>query len=127
MRHIVSHLIWSYNENNYEEILHEIILFVGYFTVLNQKNQVKIELGMKPTIIQQLCNLSFNYFSDKSLMDILYPTLICCCYSNEKNRTVLTKELSGDMLRNYIEEKLNNSNCETKSSFICLLYTSRRG
>ena len=66
-----------------------------------------MELGTPPTILQQLCNLPFNYFSDKKLISILYPTLICCCFDNEKNKCVLTTELSADMLANYIQEKLN--------------------
>ena len=64
-----------------------------------------MELGTPPTILQQLCNLPFKYFSDKRLMEILYPTLICCCYENEKNKSVLTTEISSDLLANYIDEK----------------------
>lgn len=69
-----------------------------------------MELGTPPTILQQLCNLPFNYFSDKKLISILYPTLICCCFDNEKNKCVLTTELSSDMLANYIQEKLSEEN-----------------
>ena len=32
--------------------------------------------------------------------------MISCCYSNEKNKLVLTSELSCEMLTNYLEEKL---------------------
>ena len=67
-----------------------------------------MELGTPPTILQQLCNLPFNYFSDNKLISILYPTLICCCYGNEKNKCVLTTELSSDMLANFIHEKISD-------------------
>ncbi len=127
LRHISSYLIWYLNlssTNNSsitgtqanasnlsiikcEEVLHEIILLIGYFTVLNEENQVKIELGTPPTILQQLCNLSFKYFSDKKLILVLYPTLICCCFNNEKNKCVLTSELSAEMLANFIQEKIS--------------------
>ena len=128
LRHISSYLIWylNLNSNNSstngnitqtnvnnltnikcEEVLHEIILLIGYFTVLNEENQVKIELGTPPTILQQLCNLSFKYFSDKKLILVLYPTLICSCFNNEKNKCVLTSELSAETLANFIQEKIS--------------------
>ena len=69
-----------------------------------------MELGTPPTILQQLCNLPFNYFSDSKLISVLYPTLISCCYENEKNTFVLTTELSTDLLVNFVQEKLNDNN-----------------
>ncbi len=71
--------------------------------------KVKIELGTPPTILQQLCNLPFKYFSDKKLIAILYPTLICCCFENEKNKSVLETEVSSEILANFINEKLNDN------------------
>ena len=125
LRHISSYLIWYLNLNSTsnsnnngattmanvtnvkcDEVLHEIILLIGYCTVLNEENQIKIELGTPPTILQQLCNLSFKYFSDKKLILVLYPTLICCCFNNEKNKCVLTNELSAETLANFIQEKM---------------------
>ena len=46
-------------------------------------------------------------------MDILYPTLICCCYENEKNKSVLTTEISSDLLANFIDEKLADEKKES--------------
>ena len=67
-----------------------------------------MELGTPPTILQQLCNLPFNYFSDSKLICVLYPTLICFCYQNEKNKSVLSTEVSTDLLANFIEERFND-------------------
>ena len=137
LRHISSYLIWYLNLNTTsasnassvsnakcDEVLHEIILLIGYFTVLNEENQVKIELGTPPTILQQLCNLSFKYFSDKKLILVLYPTLICCCFNNEKNKCVLTSELSAEMLANFIKEKLNEdiSKLSLEGSYLKLFF-----
>ena len=66
-----------------------------------------MELGTPPTILQQLCNLPFEYFSDSRLISVLYPTLICFCYGNEKNKCVLSTEVSTDLLTNFIEEEIN--------------------
>ncbi|CAF1103729.1 unnamed protein product, partial [Brachionus calyciflorus] len=118
LRHISSYLIWYFKANNCEELLHEVILLIGYFTVLNSDNQLKIELGTPPTILQQLCNLSFNYFSDRRLISVLFPTLICCCYNNEKNKSVLTNELSPDMLVNFIQETCDKKDDKKEVLFL---------
>ena len=73
-----------------------------------------MELGTPPTILQQLCNLPFNYFSDIKLISVLYPTLICYCYENEKNRSVLAQEVSTDLLAHFIEEKINEAKITDK-------------
>ena len=39
-RHIASYLIWYCSHHNAEELLHEVILCVGYFSVRNSDNQV---------------------------------------------------------------------------------------
>ena len=39
-RHIASYLIWYSGHHLYEDLLHEVILCVGYFTVLHPDNQV---------------------------------------------------------------------------------------
>lgn len=46
-RHIVSSLLWYCTQHSAEELLHEVIICVGYFTVNhpdNQVNQLKLAL-----------------------------------------------------------------------------------
>ncbi|KAK3096644.1 hypothetical protein FSP39_001987 [Pinctada imbricata] len=105
-RHIASHLMWYCRHHVTEELLHEVVLSVGYFTVLNPDNQVVIQSGQSPTILQQLCSLPFQYFSDPRLTNVLFPTLMACCYNNQSNREILEQELSCVLLSNFIEEKL---------------------
>ena len=45
-------------------LLHELILAVGYFCVLNPHNQVLLTAGRSPTLVQLLCTLPFEYFSN---------------------------------------------------------------
>ncbi|XP_060557180.1 S phase cyclin A-associated protein in the endoplasmic reticulum-like isoform X3 [Ruditapes philippinarum] len=104
-RHIASYLIWYCSHHNAEELLHEVILCVGYFTVRNSDNQVVIQSGQPPTVLQQMCSLPFQYFSDPRLVNILFPTLISSCYNNQANREILEQELSCVLLSNFIEEK----------------------
>ncbi|PVD19353.1 hypothetical protein C0Q70_19841 [Pomacea canaliculata] len=89
-----------------EDLLHEVILCVGYFTVLHPDNQVLLQSGQPPTVLQQLCSLPFQYFSDPRLTHVLFPTLVACCYNNQSNRLILEQELSGALLSNFIEERL---------------------
>ncbi|KAK7009489.1 S phase cyclin A-associated protein in the endoplasmic reticulum-like isoform X1 [Biomphalaria glabrata] len=104
-RHIVSYLIWYCSHVTSEELLHEVVLCVGYFTVLHPDNQVIIQSGQPPTVLQQLCSLPFQYFSDPRLVAVLLPSLICCCYNNNSNRDILEQELSCALLANFVEER----------------------
>jgi len=65
--------------------------------------QVIIQSGQPPTVLQQLCSLPFAYFSDARLMNILFPTLVSCCYLVDRNREILQQELSCALLANFIE------------------------
>ncbi|XP_059161498.1 S phase cyclin A-associated protein in the endoplasmic reticulum-like isoform X2 [Physella acuta] len=104
-RHIASYLIWYCSHVTAEELLHEVVLCVGYFSVLHPDNQVIIQSGQPPTVLQQLCALPFQYFSDPRLVAVLLPTLICCCFNNNSNRDILEQELSCALLANFIEER----------------------
>ncbi|XP_077867715.1 S phase cyclin A-associated protein in the endoplasmic reticulum-like [Saccoglossus kowalevskii] len=105
-RHIATYLLWyCSNWRKNEDLVHEVILLVGYFTVLNPDNQLIVQLGNTPTLLQQLCSLPFQYFSDPRLMNILFPALIACCYGNVATKKILEQEMSCSLLATYIEEK----------------------
>ena len=65
--------------------------------------QAVLHAGQRPTILQQLCCLPFEYFSDPRLEEILLPTLISCCFQNSENRRILEQELSPVMLASFLE------------------------
>ena len=65
--------------------------------------QVIIQSGQPPTVLQQLCALPFQYFSDPRLTNVLFPTLVSCCYNNHLNREILEQDLSCALLANFIE------------------------
>ena len=61
-----------------EQLLHELILLIGYFTLEMPENQDQLSQTTVPgssQIIPTLCGLPFQYFSDKRLCSILYVTL----------------------------------------------------
>ncbi|KAL8623975.1 hypothetical protein ACOMHN_047195 [Nucella lapillus] len=65
--HMASYLILYSSHHLCED--HQVILCLGYFTLLHPDNQV---------VLQQLCSLPFQYFSDPRLTAVLFPALISC-------------------------------------------------
>ncbi|CAH8634601.1 unnamed protein product [Heterobilharzia americana] len=96
-----------------ENILHEAILCMGHLCALNLENQTNLQCGPSPNLLQRLLSLPFEYFSHRPLTDILYPTLIACCYQHIPNTTILESELSSSILANYIEERLLEKQMDT--------------
>ncbi|XP_035392113.1 S phase cyclin A-associated protein in the endoplasmic reticulum isoform X2 [Electrophorus electricus] len=103
-RHIVSSLLWYCSQNSSEELLHEIIICVGYFTVNHPDNQVIVQSGRQPSVLQKLCQLPFQYFSHPRLIRVLFPTLISACYDNPHNKVILKQEMSCVLLATFIQD-----------------------
>ena len=105
--HIFSYLLLyctSYLDTGPEdvrELLHELILQIGYFATLSAKNQDLLSRG-ETCVLQRLCALPIAYFTDKKLTNVLFPTLIAACYEHQQNLDVLQHEMSADMLLSYI-------------------------
>nr|XP_056721957.1 S phase cyclin A-associated protein in the endoplasmic reticulum [Euleptes europaea] len=108
-RHIVSSLLWHCSQHTCEGLLHEVIVCVGYFTVNHPDNQVIVQSGRHPTVLQKLCQLPFQYFSDPRLIKVLFPTLIAACYNNPQNKIILEQEMSCVLLATFIQDFTQNS------------------
>ena len=80
-----------------------IIVLVGYFAANHTDNQIIVQSGHQPSVLQQLCNLPFPYFSQPDLKLILFPTLISACHNNEANVGILTEEMSYQLLEDFIQ------------------------
>ncbi|CAN8004937.1 unnamed protein product, partial [Ixodes hexagonus] len=112
LRHIASFLLWYCSHWEERPLLNQVVLLVGHFAVLSPDNQAVIQSGEQPTLLQLLCTLPFEYFSDPELTQVLFPTLVSCCFGNEHNRAVLEQELSPVLLANYVEVS-ENGTCST--------------
>ncbi|MEQ2173818.1 hypothetical protein GOODEAATRI_001354 [Goodea atripinnis] len=102
-RHIGSSLLWYCTQHSSEELLHEVIICVGYFTVNHPDNQVIVQSGRQPSVLQKLCQLPFQYFSHPHLIRVLFPTLISACYNNSHNKVILQQEMSCVLLATFIQ------------------------
>uniref|UniRef100_A0A673ICH5 S phase cyclin A-associated protein in the endoplasmic reticulum-like n=1 Tax=Sinocyclocheilus rhinocerous TaxID=307959 RepID=A0A673ICH5_9TELE len=109
-RHIVSSLLWYCSQHSSEELLHELIICVGYFTVNHPDNQVIVQSGRQPSVLQKLCQLPFQYFSHPRLIKVLFPSLICACYNNLQNKVILQQEMSCVLLATFIQDCATNEN-----------------
>ena len=105
--HLLNYLLVYSHENfdrceDYKELLHETLMFIGYYCLLNENNQQILHRG-ENTILQKLCNLPFAYFSDKKFKEILYPTLIMASYKSERSVAIMNQEMSLDPLIKFLQ------------------------
>eukprot|EP00794_Sanderia_malayensis_P010037 gene10037-11063_t len=108
LRSVANYLLRYCSTQNCDELLFELVITIGYFTVMHKDNQIFIQTGRAPTILQQLGLLPFQYFSDPKLRMILLPTLISCCYGSSENKMALEQEISQTLLASFIEENLKD-------------------
>ncbi|XP_078804859.1 S phase cyclin A-associated protein in the endoplasmic reticulum isoform X6 [Oryzias latipes] len=116
-RHIISSLLWYCTQHSSEELLHEAIICVGYFTVNHPDNQVIVQSGRQPSVLQKLCQLPFQYFSHPRLIRVLFPSLISACYNNSHNKAILQQEMSCVLLSTFIQDCVaNEKDSDTKTT-----------
>ncbi|ELK18368.1 S phase cyclin A-associated protein in the endoplasmic reticulum [Pteropus alecto] len=124
-RHIASSLLGHCSQVSCESLLHEVIVCVGYFTVNHPDNQVVVQSGRHPTVLQQLCQLPFQYFSDPRLIKVLFPSLIAACHNNRQNRIILEQEMSCVLLATFIQDfaqtpgQADNQSYQPKGRCLC--------
>ncbi|KAG7198876.1 hypothetical protein KM043_015702 [Ampulex compressa] len=93
-------------------ILSELFQVLGYFAVNNPENQLVLQTaGAGPSVLQQLCTLPFLFYADPSLTAYTLPTLLAATHDNPEAVSVLSCELSYQLLEEYkcsSEGKLNS-------------------
>jgi hypothetical protein len=108
-RHVSSYLMWHCSYHGHSDLLQELILAVGYFSVLNPDHQVFLQSGRSPTLLQVLCALPFEYFSNPGRLALLFPTLISACYQCPENRAILSQEISCQLLVSFLSSHLSHT------------------
>lgn len=93
-------------------ILNELFVVLGYFAVNNPENQLILQsAGAGPSVLQQLCTLPFPFYGDPRLAQSTLPTLLAATHCNPEAKSILSCELSYQLLeeyRNSEEGKLNS-------------------
>ncbi|XP_069480553.1 S phase cyclin A-associated protein in the endoplasmic reticulum isoform X2 [Ambystoma mexicanum] len=116
-RHVISSLLWYCAQYTCEDLLHEVIICVGYFTVNHPDNQVIVQSGRQPTVLQKLCQLPFQYFSDPRLVRVLFPSLVSACFGNPQNKAILEQEMNCVLLAAFLQDfALKSVQADNKSS-----------
>lgn len=90
--------------------------------MLNEKSQEILSKG-EQTIMQKLTSLPFVYICDKKfvflikfiplikknrLKEVLFPTLVCCIFKNERNLKIILQEISKELLIMYLNHQIQN-------------------
>ncbi|KAF2363422.1 Zinc finger C2H2-type [Trinorchestia longiramus] len=110
LRHVASHLLWHSSYWPAEDVLNNVIALVGFLTVNNPDNQCVVQSGETPTVLQQLCGLPWQYFSEPRLTAVLFPTLLACCAGNPHNIAILNSEMSAQVLEDYVRDEGKSCN-----------------
>lgn len=85
--------------------------------------QVIVQSGRHPTVLQKLCQLPFQYFSDPRLIRVLFPTLIAACYNNPQNKIILEQEMSCVLLATFIQVDIPVMCNSTQSDYNTLVFS----
>ena len=59
--------------------------------------QCVVQSGETPTVLQQLCSLPWQYFSEPGLTELLFPTLLACSTGSDHNTALLHTEMSAQV------------------------------
>jgi len=101
-----------------EACLDALVELVGHFALDNQEC---LQWGMasRITLLHRLVHLPFKYFSRPQHKDVLFPTLIACCFENDRNTAVAAEEMSVRVLADYVRihlDVLNQASQKAKNS-----------
>jgi len=109
-RHIASYLLYYCQHHSQVELLNQVIILVGYFTANHPDNQAIVQSGSQPSVLQQLANLPFQYFSQAELKAVLFPTLLSSCHKSVENSAILSQEMSWQLIEEFVESEEGQGN-----------------
>lgn len=94
----------SYTQNTIQVAIQSLRFFNSFAILDLSAFQVIVQSGRHPTVLQKLCQLPFQYFSDPRLIKVLFPSLITACHNNHQNKLILEQEMSCVLLATFIQD-----------------------
>jgi len=108
-------MVLSQSDSNRCKLIDETILLLGFYFNENTRNQEILNWGKSPTLLQKLCALPFQYFSERQYKEVLFPTLITSTFNSNTYKLVLQQEMSTEMLYEYLKHYASdNSNIDSR-------------
>ncbi|XP_058809085.1 S phase cyclin A-associated protein in the endoplasmic reticulum isoform X1 [Phymastichus coffea] len=93
------------------QLLGELLVVLGYFAVNNPDNQLVLQsAGSGPSVLQQLCTLSFPFYGDPKLAGFTLPTLLAATHENSEAAAILSCEMSYELLKEYRDSEQGKLN-----------------
>ena len=72
----------------------------------------------KSNIITKLLSLPYNFFVGSTIQkDVLFPTLICMVFKSEHNLQILFKEMSTELIVEFLASKIESYNPQNHITF----------
>ena len=109
-RHIASYLLYYCHHHSQAGLLNQVIELVGYFTANHPENQAIVQSGSQPSVLQQLANLPFQFFSQAELKAVLFPSLLASCNGNAENTAILSQEMSWQLIDDFVKSEEGQNN-----------------
>ncbi|ETV75222.1 hypothetical protein, variant 2 [Aphanomyces astaci] len=111
------HLVRTVLLSARHELLVELLPLLGYYVLRSPPHQASLRCigDGQPSLLQLLAMLPFSYFSDPRGKDLLFPTLLACCWDDEDNATVLEMNVNTVMLVVYLRKHVEHLRASTTS------------
>lgn len=87
------------------QLLNQVLLLIGYFSVQDPSNQAMLTWGRSPSILQRLCSLPEEYMQVPELRAVLMPTLLCVCYGAERTCETVAQHFDMEVLLQYVAQQ----------------------
>ncbi|XP_073068329.1 S phase cyclin A-associated protein in the endoplasmic reticulum isoform X3 [Manis javanica] len=107
----------SYTQNTVQVAIQSLRFFNSFAALDLPTFQVIVQSGRHPTVLQKLCQLPFQYFSDPQLIKVLFPSLIAACFNSRQNKTILEHEMSCVLLATFIQDFAQTSSQADNQSY----------
>lgn len=88
------------------ELLHEVIIFLGFYCLLKEEHQSIMSYGEGQTLLAKVTSLPLHYFMDERGRAVLFPTIVATSFRSSHNLELLRSEMNLSLLRTFLTKNL---------------------